>query len=83
VAALYRTTAVRVWAEDIMHGSLSIQAAFATFFSGLPAGTTFTLSTVKVDDDLRVLTWNTGALSGQTTLVLQSGKIILDYTFLA
>jgi hypothetical protein len=66
-----------------MHGSISIQAAYATFFSGLPAGTTFTLSTVKVDDDLRFLIWKAGSLTGQTTLVLQSEKIILDYTFLA
>jgi hypothetical protein len=83
VAALYRTTAVRVWADDIMHGPISVQAAYATFFSGLPDGTTFTLSTVKVDDDLRFLIWKAGSLTGQTTLVLQSGKIILDYTFLA
>jgi len=83
VAALYRTTAVRVWADDIMHGPISIQAAYATFFSGLPAGTMFTLSTVNMGDDLRFLIWKAGSLTGQTTLVLQSGKIILDYTFLA
>ncbi len=83
VAALYCTTAVRVWSDDIMRGPLSIQAAYATFFSDLPAGTTFTLSTVKVDDDLRFLIWKAGSLTGQTTLVLQSGKIILDYTFFA
>jgi hypothetical protein len=82
VAALYRTTAVRVWADDIMHGPISIQAAYATFFSGLPDGTTFTLSTVKVDDDLRFLIWKAGMLTGQTTLILKNGKITWDYTFL-
>ena len=83
VAALYNTNAVRVWAENIVYGSVSIQAAYATFFSSLPAKTTFSLLTIKGDDDLLLINWKVGSSIGKTTLFLQEGKIILDYTFLA
>ncbi|MFH1523986.1 MAG: hypothetical protein ABIF04_03400 [Chloroflexota bacterium] len=82
VAALYGTNATRVWDGNLVYGSISIQAAYEIFFSGLPAGTTFTLSKVKGDEDLLLINWKAGSSIGKTTLFFQEGKIILDYTYL-
>lgn len=83
MAALYGPTAVCVLAGEVLRGPISIQAAYSTFFSTLETGVTVTMPAVKVQDDLRFLTWKAGTITGYTTLVLDVGKIALDYTFFA
>jgi hypothetical protein len=79
-AALYDPSAVQVWADQIRHGTAAIQAGFGGFFANLPAGTVINISQAKVKDDQFQFSWQANALCGATTLVLQDGKITLDYT---
>jgi hypothetical protein len=81
-AALYDPAGVRVWGDELLHRTISIQAGYATFFASLPAGTTFTLATAEADTDVRTIVWQAGQLTGETTLILKNGKITWDYTFL-
>jgi len=81
-AALYDPNAVRVWGDEILRSLAAIQGGFAIFFASLPVGTTFKLSGVEADDDLRFVTWKAGTLAGETTLILKNSKIMWDYTFL-
>jgi hypothetical protein len=82
VSAFYDPVAVQVWADQIRRDSVSIQAGFAAFFNSLPAGTVFTVTSAKVEDDLHTFTWKAGSLGGETILTINDGKIILDYTFI-
>ena len=79
---LYDPSAIQVWADQIRRGVVSIQAGFTTFFTGLPTGTIFSITSAQVKDDLHTLTWKAGSLAGETILTLKNGKIILDYTFI-
>jgi hypothetical protein len=83
MSTLYDSSATQVWADQIRNGATSIQAGFATFFDSLAPGTIFSISQAQADDNLRTLSWKAGLLRGETTLVLQNGKIILDYTFIS
>ena len=82
VTALYDPTATQVWADQIRRGLVAIQAGFSAFFSNLPAGTVFSISSAQVKEDLHTFTWKAGALAGETILTVKNGKIILDYTFI-
>jgi hypothetical protein len=82
VTALYDPAATQVWADQTRRDAISIQAGFTAFFNSLPAGTVFTIASTQVNDDLLKFTWEAGSLTGETILTLQSGKIILDYTFI-
>ena len=83
LAALYDSSATQVWADQIRSGATSIQNGFAVFFDSLPPGVIFSISNFQVYDNSRLLSWRAGPLTGETTLVLRNGKIILDYTFIA
>jgi hypothetical protein len=83
MAALYDPAAVRIWVDEILYGPIAIRDGYATLFDNLPAGIVFTLSQAHVDNDVHYLTWKAGPLSGETTLVLKNGKIVLDYTFIS
>ncbi|MGB8214705.1 MAG: nuclear transport factor 2 family protein [Anaerolineales bacterium] len=82
VTALYDPAATQVWENQILRSAPAIQANYAAFFAGLPDGTVFTISTSQVEADERLLTWNASFLSGETVLVVQNGKIVLEYTFI-
>jgi hypothetical protein len=82
-SALYDPAAFQVWADQILPGNAAIQTGYAAFFDSLPAGTIFTISQAQVEDDLRIFSWKAGPVRGETTLVLENGKIILDYTFIS
>jgi hypothetical protein len=82
-SGLYDTTAMRVWADQILQGSAAIQAGLASFFSGLPTGTVFTIQHAQVEDDMSSFTWKAGLITGETMLVVKNGKIVLDYTFIS
>ena len=83
VAALYDPAAVRTWVDETLYGLLAIQDGYTTLFANLPAGIVFTLSQAQVEKDVHFLTWKAGPLTGETTLVLKNGKILLDYTFIS
>jgi hypothetical protein len=80
--ALYDPSATQVLADQIRRGVVSIQAGFTAFFTSLPSGTVFNLSSAQAHDDLQTFAWKAGPLSGETILTLKDGKIILDYTFI-
>jgi hypothetical protein len=82
-SALYDPAAIQVWADQILPGAAGIQAGYDAFFTNLPAGTVFSLSKAQVVDDVRLASWKAGSLTGETTLVLKNGKIVLDYTFIS
>ena len=81
--ALYDPAAIQVRADQILRGAAAIQNGFHAFFEGLQADTIFSLSQAHVEADSCLLSWKAGLLSGETTLVLRNGRIILDYTFIA
>jgi hypothetical protein len=81
VSAFYDPAATQVWADQIRTGVTSIQAGFAAFFHSLPSGTIFFITRAQAEDNRRLISWKAGQLTGQTTLVLKNGKIVLDYTF--
>jgi len=81
-SALYDPAAIQVWADQIRRDTVSIQTGFTAFFTSLPAGTVFTISSAQVKDDLHTYAWKAGPLAGETVLTLKNGKIILDYTFI-
>jgi hypothetical protein len=81
-SALYDPSAVQVWADKILRGVVPIQSGFTSFFNSLPAGSVFNCPTAQVNDDLYTFAWKVGALTGETILTMQNGRIILDYTFI-
>ena len=80
-AALYQADAVFVRGGNVIQGLDAIQADYAAFFAGLPAGD-FTLNTAKLDSDVRYITWQLGALTGVTTLIWNAGRIASHYIFI-
>jgi hypothetical protein len=82
VSVLYDPAATQVWSDQIRQGLVLIQSGFATFFNSLPTSVVFTGTSTKTNEDAHTFTWKAGALSGETILTLQNGKIILDYTFI-
>ncbi len=82
VSEQYAPFATQVWADEVRSGAAGIQAGYSAFFNSLPAGTVITVSQAGTHDDSRMLSWKAGELNGETTLVVKSGKIILDYTFI-
>jgi hypothetical protein len=82
LGALYDPSAIQVWADQIRTGAAVIQNGYAAFFDSLSAGSVITISQAEADDDSRRLSWKAGMLTGETTLVIKSGKIVLDYTFI-
>jgi hypothetical protein len=81
--ALYGPAAILVWENQFLPGPEAIQTGYATFFDSLPAGTRFTISKVQSGDDKYLFSWRAGQISGETTLILERGKIIQDYTFVS
>lgn len=81
-AQLYDPSAVQVWADQIVHGTEAIQASFDTFFTSLPSGTDFAIVDTHSKENELMFAWKAATLTGETMLVLQNGKIILDYTFI-
>jgi hypothetical protein len=79
---LYDPAATQVRADHTLTGAAAIQTGYLAFFGSLPAETIFTISQSQVEDDSLMFSWKAGPLSGETTLVLESGKIILDYTYI-
>ena len=82
VSALYDPAAIQVWADQILKGTEAIQKGYDAFFDSLPAGTVHCITQANVEDDTRLFTWKVGPLTGETTLVLKNGKIIMEYTFI-
>jgi hypothetical protein len=80
-AALYDPAAIQVWANQIRRDTISIQAGFAAFFSSVPTGTVFSITSAQMKDDLHTFSWKAGPFAGETVLTIKNGKIILDYTF--
>jgi hypothetical protein len=81
-SALYDQAAMRVCGEQIMSGADAIQKGYGSFFESLPDGPVEFLKQTDMGEDTHMLSWKAGPLSGETTLVLENGKIRLDYTFL-
>ncbi len=81
VCALYDPAATQVWADKTLNGIFDIQTGFEALFDSLPDGTIFFITQVKAEGDLRIISWKAGQLTGETTLALKKGKIVLDYTF--
>ncbi|MGA2491202.1 MAG: hypothetical protein ABSF99_13625, partial [Anaerolineales bacterium] len=81
ISTLYDPAAIQVWADKILSNTAAIQNSYATFFENLTPGTAFTLSQAQMIDDMAQFSWKVDTLTGETTLVLKGGKIILDYTF--
>jgi hypothetical protein len=81
VAAFYRADAVHVRGGSVARGAASVQADYAAFFAGLPAGTQFRLIRFESRDDARYLAWQAGTRSGQMSLVLRSDEIEFGYLF--
>jgi len=82
ISALYGANAIQVRSDQILSGSEAIQAGYADFFKKLPVGSFFTILQAQVLEDSHHFSWKAGPLCGETTLVLEGGKIILDYTFI-
>jgi hypothetical protein len=83
IAALYGTEAMRVRADQTIQGLPAIQMDYDAFFASLPIGATFNLVNVGIQGVVRYLTWEAGGMTGLTTLVVEGGKITLDYTLIA
>jgi hypothetical protein len=83
VTALYDQDATQVWADRVLHSAAAIHSGYEVFFGTLPAGTVFNLSHAQLEEDQYRFSWNAGSISGETTLVLKNGRIILDYTFIS
>ena len=82
-SALYHPAAIQVRADRILQGADAIQTGYAAFFNSLPIGTKFSISRTQLEDDLRKISWNVGQVKGETTLVTENDKIILEYTFIS
>jgi hypothetical protein len=82
ISTLYDPAATQVWADQIHQDSTAIQDNYTALFIGQPAGSIFTISRVQVKDNQRLYSWKFGELSGETSLLLKSGKIILEHTFI-
>jgi hypothetical protein len=83
VSALYDPAATQVWAEEILQDTAAIRKNYEEFFASLPLASTFTISQAQVKDNQRLFSWKAGLLNGETSLVLKSGKIMLEHTFIA
>ena len=83
ISALYGAEAMRVRADQTMHGLAAIQMDYDAFFASLPIGATFNLVNVGIQGVVRYLTWEAGGMTGLTTLVVEGGVITLDYTLVA
>jgi hypothetical protein len=82
VAALYAVEATRVRADRILEGTAAIQADYRAFFASLPEDADIALLRVGIQGVVRYLTWQAGPVNGLTTLVVQDGRIVQDYTLL-
>ena len=82
ISALYGPEAMRVRADQTMNGLAAIQMDYDAFFASLPIGATFNLVNVGIQGVVRYLTWEAGGMTGLTTLVVEGGKITLDYTLI-
>jgi hypothetical protein len=82
IAALYAADAVYVRGNRTLRGVNAIQNDYEQFLSGLPTDVTFTMTGVDIAGDVRYLLWEVGDLIGRQTVILQEGKIAVDYTFL-
>jgi hypothetical protein len=82
VTALYDPAATQVWADQLHQDGAAIQNGYEAFFASLPPGSIFTISKVQLKDNQRLFSWKSGEISGETSLVLKSGKIILEHTFI-
>jgi ketosteroid isomerase-like protein len=82
MAAFYAPEAMRVRADQTIQGLAAIQIDYDAFFNSLPIGSTFNLVNVDIQGVVRYLTWEAGGLTGLTTLVVEGGKITLDYTLI-
>lgn len=82
VSALYDPAATQVWADQLHQDGAAIQNGYEVFFASLPPGGMFTISKVQVKDNQRLFSWKSSEISGETSLVLKSGKIILEHTFI-
>ena len=83
LSALYDSTAIQVWADQVRSGTADIQTGYSALFENLPPETIFTLSQAQEDEDKFQFSWKAGSLSGETKLVIKNGKITLDYTFIS
>ena len=70
-------------ADQTIQGPPAIQMDYDAFFASLPIGATFNLVNVGIQGVVRYLTWEAGGMTGLTTLVVEGGKITLDYTLIA
>ncbi len=82
LAGLYAADALRVRADRTLRGPAAIQEDYAVIFALVPQDTSFTLVQADLQGVVRYLTWKAGPLTGLTTLVVEDGKITLDYTHL-
>jgi hypothetical protein len=82
VSALYDPAAIQVWADHILKGAEAIQSGYDAFFDSLPAGAVQCITQASMEGDACLFTWKVGPLTGETTLVIKNGKIILEYTFI-
>jgi hypothetical protein len=83
IIALYVSAAIQVWENQFLSGPEAILTSYAAFFDSLPAVTRFTISQIQAVNDQRQFSWKAGNISGETTLVLENRKIVLDYTFIS
>jgi hypothetical protein len=81
--SLYDPAANQVWADKVRSSASDIQAGFADLFNNISASTIFTICQARAEDDSRKFSWKAGLFNGETTLVLENGKIILEYTYIA
>ena len=81
-AALYDPTAVHVRGSKVSKGKTAIQGDYTALFTVVPLGTPFVLTFAELSSDARYLIWQAGSKTGQTTILLRGGKIVLDYTVL-
>jgi len=82
VTALYASGARRVRADRILQGKSAIQADYKAFFAALPPDEDIAILRVGIQGVVRYLSWQAGTVSGLTTLVVQDGRIVQDYTIL-
>jgi len=82
VTALYAVEATRVRADRILEGTAAIQADYQAFFASLPEDADIAFLRVGIQGMVRYLTWQAGPVNGLTTLVVQDGRIVQDYTLL-
>jgi hypothetical protein len=80
-SAFYAPDAIQVRGDQILQGIAAIQSGYTAFFETLPTGTGISISQEQVEEDQHIFFWKAGAVGGETTLLVESGKIIREYTF--